>query len=42
MGYRLIPLVDQAQGGDLLSESRALEKMSQEMGLMDTSTSETT
>ena len=38
VGYRLIPLVDQAQGGDLLSRIKGVrKKMSQEMGfLVDT------
>lgn len=38
VGYRLIPLVDKAQGGDLLSRIKGVrKKMSQEMGfLVDT------
>jgi flagellar biosynthesis protein FlhA len=38
VGYRLIPLVDQTQGGDLLSRIKGVrKKMSQEMGfLLDT------
>ena len=38
VGYRLIPLVDQAQGGDLLSRIKGVrKKMSQDMGfLVDT------
>ena len=38
VGYRLIPLVDQTQGGDLLSRIKGVrKKMSQEMGfLVDT------
>ena len=38
VGYRLIPLVDQSQGGDLLSRIKGVrKKMSQEMGfLVDT------
>ena len=34
VGYRLIPLVDQAQGGELLSRIKGVrKKLSQELGL---------
>ena len=36
VGYRLIPLVDAAQGGDLLSRIKGVRKLSQELGFWST------